>query len=36
MKTLAFRFVPCAPVILTGIGIVMRADRLASTVSRAF
>jgi hypothetical protein len=36
MKFHAFRFVPCAPVILTRIGIAMRADRLWSTVSRAF
>jgi len=36
MKILAFRFVPCAPVFTTGTGIAMRADRLRSTVSRAF
>jgi hypothetical protein len=36
MKLFSFRFVPCSPVILTGTGIAMRADRLWSTVSRAF
>lgn len=36
MKLHAFRFVPCPPVMTTGLGITMRADRSPSTVALAF